>query len=344
MKTTLGELAALVGGKVEGDPGLEISGVAALEEAQSGQITFLARRKYLPLLSRSGAAAVVVEPGIAVDRPAVLVPDPYLAFSKILAFFHPSGPARSGVDPRALVEEGAVLEGEVAVYPFAWVGKGARLGAGVILHSGVAVGEGVVIGRDSVIHSNASLYPGVVIGERVVIHSGAVLGSDGFGYVRDAEGRQRKIPQVGRVIVEDEVEIGANVCIDRATLGTTIIGRGTKIDNLVQIAHNVKVGENSVLVAQVGVSGSVTIGSGVTVAGQVGFADHVTVGDGSIIGAQAGVAKDVEPGTVLMGTPAIPHTLWRRAQACVARLPEWARKLQEFEKRLGRLERRREKE
>ncbi|MBI3015884.1 MAG: UDP-3-O-(3-hydroxymyristoyl)glucosamine N-acyltransferase [Candidatus Tectomicrobia bacterium] len=344
MKATLAQLAALVGGTVQGDPELELSGVAALEDARAGEITFVARKKYLPLLSRSAASAVIIEPGLSVDRPALVVSNAYLAFSKILAHFHPPAAPRTGVDPRAFVEEGVVLEGEVSIYPFAWVGKGARLGAGVILHAGVAVGEGVTIGRDTVIHCNVSIYPGVTIGQRVIIHSGAVLGSDGFGFVPAEGGRHQKIPQVGGVVIEDDVEIGANVCIDRATLGVTRVGRGTKIDNLVQIAHNVKVGEDSIIVALAGISGSVTIGKGVTIAGQAGLGDHITVGDGSTIAGQSGVAKDVEPGSVLTGTPAIPHVLWRRVQACVPQLPEMVRKLQNLDKRLRQLEQQKEKD
>ena len=344
VKATLAQLAALIGGTVQGNPDLEISGVAALEDAQAGQITFLARRKYLSLLARSKASAVVVGSDVTVDRPSLRVSNPYLALSKLLAYFHPPAAPRMGVDAKAFVEEGVVLEGDVSIAPFVWVGKGSRLGAGVTLHAGVSVGEGVTIGRDTILHSNVSIYPGVTIGQRVIVHSGAVLGSDGFGFVRDEGGRHRKIPQVGRVVIEDDVEIGANVCIDRATLGITVIERGTKIDNLVQIAHNVKIGEDSIIVAQVGISGSVTIGKRVTIAGQAGLADHLTVGDGSTIGGGSGVAKDVNPGEVLMGAPAIPHTLWRRVQACVPQLPEMVRKLQNIEKRLRQLEQQKEKD
>jgi UDP-3-O-[3-hydroxymyristoyl] glucosamine N-acyltransferase len=226
----------------------------------------------------------------------------------------------------------------VTLCPFVTLSDDVTIGDRVVLHPGVFVGIGASIGDDTVLHANVTVYDRVTIGQRVIIHAGAVLGADGFGYVQDPDGHHHKIPQVGGVRVEDDVEIGANVCIDRATLGETLIRRGTKIDNLVHIAHNVEVGEDNLLLAQVGISGSCRLGTHVTLAGQVGLIDHVHIGDHATVIAQAGIAKGVEPGAVMAGTPAIPHTLWRRVQAATPRLPELLRTVAALERRIAALE------
>jgi UDP-3-O-[3-hydroxymyristoyl] glucosamine N-acyltransferase len=225
------------------------------------------------------------------------------------------------------------MEDDVSIHPHACINSNAVLGSRVTVSSGVFIGEGVSIGDDSFIYPNVTIRENVTIGKKVIVHSGTVIGSDGYGYVPE-KGRHYKIPQIGSVIIEDEVEIGANVCIDRGTVGNTIIGWGTKIDNLVQIGHNVKIGKSCIIVSQVGISGSVEIGDGVILAGQVGIRDHIKVGNKAIVGAQSGIGSDIPEGQVYSGSPAIPHKTWLRAQSIYSKLPEYVRRLQEMERKL----------
>ena len=247
MQKKLKELAEWVGGTVIGDEEVEISGVGPIEEAKRGEITFIANPKYLPKLNETGASAVIVSPEVTSAEKALLsVKNPYLAFAKILALFSDKPYRARGVDPQAWVSPTAQLGKDLTVFPFVYIGDRCRIGDRVTLHPGVYVGEDSSVGEDSILHANVSVYPGMVIGRRVILHSGVVVGSDGFGYAK--EGRKNfKIPQVGKVEIEDDVEIGSNTSIDRGALGNTIIGRGAKIDNLVQVAHNVVVGEDSVI-------------------------------------------------------------------------------------------------
>jgi UDP-3-O-[3-hydroxymyristoyl] glucosamine N-acyltransferase len=335
---TLGELAVLVGGSVEGDPTLVIIGVAGLQDARVGEITFVAQPKYLRLLKTAKASAVILDRTMPADRPAIRVDQPYRAFATLLTLFHPRPRPRPGIVEPGVRGEGVCLGQDVTLWPFVTLSDDVTIGDRVVLYPGVFVGPGSSIGDDSVLYANVTLYDHVTVGRRVVIHAGAVLGADGFGYVPGADGHHQKIPQVGGVRVEDDVEIGANVCIDRATLGETRIRRGTKIDNLVHIAHNVEVGEDNLLLAQVGISGSCHLGTQVTLAGQVGVSDHVRIGDHATVIAQAGIARDVEPRTVMSGTPALPHNLWRRVQAAIPRLPELLRTIATLERRLAALE------
>ncbi len=334
------EVAERLSCRLEGDAGAEITGICGLEEAGPGDLALVAEARYLPRLAESRAAAVILAEGLpAVDRPALRAANPHLAFARALQLFHPSAVPPPGVHPTAVVAAAARIDKRAWVGPLCVVGGGAEVGAGSVLEGQVWVGAGVRIGRECWIFPQVTLREGTRLGDRVRIHSGTVLGADGFGYVRD--GRQHvKIPQVGGVVVEDDVEIGANVTVDRATLGETRIGRGTKIDNLVQIAHNVRVGQDSIIVAQVGISGSTRIGSGVTLAGQVGIVDHVSIGDNVIVGAQSGVSKDIPEGSVVLGSPAMPHTEFKRQLAALARLPLLRRALQTLEERLAALERR----
>lgn len=334
----LGELAERLGCRLEGDGGLEIRGVRGLEDAGPQDLTFVAQERYLSRLARSTAAAVILAEGWpAVDRPALRSPNPTLAFARALSLFHPPRVSAPGIHPTAVVAPDARVAPTASVGPLTVVGPGAEVGADTILEAHVAVGAGVCIGQGCRIFPQVTLRDGVVLGDRVTVHSGTVIGADGFGYARDGH-RYVKIPQVGRVVIEDDVEIGANVTIDRATLGETRIGRGTKIDNLVQIGHNVRVGADTVIVAQVGISGSARIGSRVTLAGQVGVVDHVEIGDDVIVGAQSGVTKDIPPGSVVLGSPAIPHADFKRRVATVARLPEMRKVLRALEERLAALE------
>ncbi|MHB8766240.1 MAG: UDP-3-O-(3-hydroxymyristoyl)glucosamine N-acyltransferase, partial [Deferrisomatales bacterium] len=291
----LAELAERLGAELRGDPEVEVSSVATLAEAGPEQVSFLANAKYRPQLRTSRAGAVIVGPADADPGRACLVStNPYLAFARAVTLLHPEAHPRRGVAPGAHVHPGAQLGEGVSALAGSAVDEGAEVGANTVLYPGVYVGCGARIGRDCVLHANAVVREGCVLGDRVILQPGAVVGSDGFGYARDGA-RQVKIPQVGIVVLEDDVEVGAGSTIDRAALGETRIGRGTKIDNLVQVGHNVRVGEDCLLVAQVGVSGSTRIGDRVVLAGQVGVVGHITVGDGSVVGAQSGVGSDLPP-------------------------------------------------
>jgi UDP-3-O-[3-hydroxymyristoyl] glucosamine N-acyltransferase len=335
---TLGELAALVGGSVEGDPALVITGVAGLQEAQPGEITFVAQQKYLRALKTAKASAVILDRMMPADRPAIRVDQPYRAFVTLLTCFYSRPRPHAGIRAPVAIGEHVHLGQEVTLLPFVTLSDDVTIGDHVVLYPGVFVGPGSSIGDDSVLYANVSIYDRVTIGRQVIIHAGAVIGADGFGYVLGPDGHHLKIPQVGGVRIEDDVEIGANVCIDRATLGETLIHRGTKIDNLVHIAHNVEVGEDNLLLAQVGISGSCHLGTHVTLAGQVGVIDHVHIGDHATVIAQAGIAQDVEPQAIMAGSVAMPHPVWRRVQAATPRLPELLRTVAALERRIAALE------
>jgi UDP-3-O-[3-hydroxymyristoyl] glucosamine N-acyltransferase len=338
MKKRLKELAEWVDGTVVGDGEIEISGVAAIEEAQAGEITFIANPKYLPKLSETQASAIIVSKEvIQADRPLLCVANPYLAFAKILILFSHKPYQPKGIDSNTWISPTAKLGRDLTLYPFVYIGDGCSVGDRVTLYPGVYVGENSTIGEDSILYSNVSIYSETSIGKRVILHSGVVVGSDGFGYVKEGK-KNVKIPQVGRVEIEDDVEIGANTTIDRATFGKTIIQRGVKIDNLVQVAHNVVIGEDSILCAQVGISGSTKIGSNVTLAGQVGVVDHTEIGDNVMVGAQAGVTHRLPPNQGYVGSPALPHREFLRANAVFSKLPEMRKTLIEIEKRIKKIE------
>lgn len=339
MTATLGELAALVGGEVIGDPSLEIEGISSLELAGPRQITFVAHARHAARLKECRAAAVVVaNPEIGGDRPKLVVSNPYLAYAKIASFLNPVSHPRLGVSPHAFVHPEATIGAEVTIHPLVWVDRGAEIGDRATLYPGVCIAEGCVIGEDSVLYPGVVLYPRTRLGKRVIVHSGAVIGSDGFGFVREGQ-RAVKIPQLGIVTIEDDVEIGANDTIDRASFGSTTIKRGVKTDNLVQVGHNVVIGEDSLLAGQVGIAGSTELGRGVTLAGQVGVANGLRIGDGAIVGSKSGVAQDVPPGSVISGIPAIPHKTWLRNAQITQRLPDLVKRLRALEKRVEELER-----
>jgi len=334
----LGELAERLGCRLEGDGGVEIDGVRSLEDAGPRDLTFVTEARHLPRLETSRAGAVILTESLpGPNRPALRTPNPHLALARALGVFHRPLPGVPGIHPTAVVSADVRVHGTASVGPLCVLAPGVEIGAGTILDAQVFVGGNVRVGRDCRLFPQVTLREGTELGDRVVVHSGTVIGADGFGYARDGV-RYVKIPQIGRVVLEDDVEIGANVAIDRATLGTTRIGRGTKIDNLVQIAHNVQVGEDSVIVAQVGISGSSRIGSRVTLAGQVGVTDHVQIGDNAVVGAQAGVSKDVPEGAIVLGAPAVPHLEFKRQLAATARLPQLGKTLRAMEARLRALE------
>jgi len=337
---SLGELARLVGGDLEGDPSLEVRGFASLESATSGDLSFVVGERNLPAAMQSAAGALLAPPGLDLaGRPAIRVAQPYAAVAAIVRVFFPEPVLAPGIHPTAHVADSARVSPGATVGAFAVVGERSTIEDGAVLHPHVFVGVDCRVGEQSVVHPHVVLRANVSLGRRVIVHPGSVLGADGFGYVFDGQAH-RKIPQVGRVVIEDDVEIGANVAVDRATLGETVIGRGTKIDNLVQIGHNTVVGANTIIVAQVGIAGSCRIGHGVVMAGQVGIADHITVGDGARLGSQAGVHRDVPAGAGMIGTPAIEGERGLRALAAIGRLPELLKDVRALSRRLEALERR----
>jgi UDP-3-O-[3-hydroxymyristoyl] glucosamine N-acyltransferase len=338
MEKILSELAQLVGGEVIGDGGVKIVGVAPIEEARKGEITFIAHPRYLPKLSQTEASAVIVSPKVGeAEKPLLRVANPYLAFAKILGIYAHRPHEPRGVDQGAWVSPTVKLGEGVSVYPFVYIGDHAEIGDRVILFPGVFVGDKTILGDDTLIYPNVSIYEGCRIGKRVILHSGVVIGSDGFGFARDGK-RSVKIPQVGIVEIGDDVEIGANTTVDRAAMGKTVIKRGVKIDNLVQVAHSVTIGEDSIIVAQVGIAGSTKIGSNVILAGQVGVADHTEIGDNVMVGPQSGVTKDIPPNQVVTGTPHLPHKQWLRVATTVPKLPEMWRRIDRLEAKMRDLE------
>jgi UDP-3-O-[3-hydroxymyristoyl] glucosamine N-acyltransferase len=338
---SLAEIADRIGGVVEGgDAELRISGVKSLEEAREGDITLVTTRAHVSVLERTCASAAVAPAGLRLaDRPIVRVAEPRLAFARLLEMFHCSQERHvTGVDPRAFIDPSARIGRQVSIAAGAYVAHDVEIGDRVDIYPGVYLGDGVRVGDDCILFANVTIYPGTVIGKRVRIHGGVVLGSDGFGYARGPSGEHYKIPQVGGVEIGDDVEIGANTAVDRATLSVTRIGKGTKIDNLVQIAHNVTVGEHVCIVAQSGIAGSSRIGDRAVLAAAAGVIDHVSVGEGAQVAAQAGVTKDVAPWTSVGGTPAIPLHQAVRAYSMIQMLPEFRRKLKELEERCARIE------
>jgi UDP-3-O-[3-hydroxymyristoyl] glucosamine N-acyltransferase len=333
----LRELAARLGLPLRGDGGVDVERVAPIEEAGPGSITFVSGRRYAAHLATTKASAVIVSPETETMLPSLLADNPYLAFARAVGVLHPQPAPRAGVHPAAHVDPTASLGEGVHVGAFAVLGPGARIGPRTVVHAHVVVYEGASVGADCVLHSGVHLRERCRLGDRVVVQNGAVIGGDGFGFAKDAEGRYHKIPQVGIVVVEDDVEIGALTAIDRAALGETRIGRGTKLDNLVQVGHSVRIGSDTVLAGQAGVAGSTTIGDRVTLAGQVGVAGHITIGDGVVATAQTGIPNDVPAGTVISGYPAIENRSWLKSSAVFARLPELQKRLRELEKRVEEL-------
>ena len=333
----LRELAERLGCELRGDGAVEVTGVAGIEEAGPGDLTFLANRRYAPHLATTKAAAVIVAPAQEAPLPSLVSGNPYLTFARAVALVRPGPRLAPGVDPSARVDPSAELGPEVHVGALAVVGPGVRIGARSAVHPHVVLSEGVEVGEDCVLHSAVQVREGCRLGNRVIVQNGAVIGADGFGFARDGDGRYHKFPQVGIVVIEDDVEIGALTAIDRAALGETRIGRGCKLDNLVQVGHSVTVGEDTVLAGQVGIAGSSNVGKGVTLAGQVGVAGHLTIGDGAIATAQTGIPSSIEKGAVVSGYPAIDNRSWLRSSAVFAKLPDLQRRVRELERRLESL-------
>ena len=338
MRTTLGKLAAEVGGELVGPADLEITGVNTIEAAGPGEITFLSNPRYRSKVSSTGAGAILISPGVDTGGvPRIEVANPYLAMARMVAAHFPPPEVEPGVDPGAQVHPSAEVDAGARVFGLAYVGAGASVGRGTVLYPGVYVGAGARVGSDCVLYPNVSLMDGCRLGDRVILHSGVVVGGDGFGFAPDGE-LWFKINQTGMAEIEDDVELGANTCIDRPAFGRTLIRRGVKMDNLIQIGHSVEVGENSLIVGQSGVAGSTVIGRHVTLAAGAGITGHVHIGDGATIGPRCNIAEDVGPGEVLIGYRAQPVREGLRTYTALPRLPEYVRRIRALEKKVEELE------
>jgi UDP-3-O-[3-hydroxymyristoyl] glucosamine N-acyltransferase len=328
----LSDLAARIGAVLQG-PDSEVHGMAPVEEAGPGQVTFLTNPKYAAKARETKATAVIAkEPIPGAGSAFLLSPNPYYSFACALELFHPPARPAPGISPMASVHPGATLGKDVSIGPFVVVEDGAVVGDRVSLSAGAYVGKGAIVGEETLLYPHVTLYDGVRVGSRVILHAGCVVGSDGFGFAPSAEG-YRKIPQVGIVEIEDDVEIGANTTIDRAAMGVTRICRGTKLDNLIQVGHNVIIGEDTVIAAQAGISGSCRVGNRVMIGGQAGLAGHLEIGDGVMLGAKTGVAGSLHKSesTVWSGIPAMPHKTWLRMVTMLPSLPELFRRVKRLE-------------
>lgn len=338
MKKTLGEIAALVGGRLSGDAALFISGVTNIENAGPEDITF-AVEPHLAEAAASRAAAVILPvTAAAFPKPAVYVEDPRAAFALLLEAFTPPLQFPPGVSDFAYLGPDVRIGAGVTIMPFAVVDAHAVLGDGVVLYPHTYVGQYAEIGDDTTLYSNVTVREHCRLGRRVIVHSSAVIGSDGFGFTTSKDHVHTKVPQVGNVVIEDDVEIGAHVGIDRATAGSTVIGRGTKVDNLVHIGHNCRIGANALIVAQTGISGSTVVGDNVTFGGQVGTVGHIHIGGNSVYAARSGITNDMPEGVFCAGFPTQPHQEWLRTQAALKKLPELLKRVKELEKKAARYE------
>ncbi|MGE0449226.1 MAG: UDP-3-O-(3-hydroxymyristoyl)glucosamine N-acyltransferase [Vicinamibacterales bacterium] len=335
------ELADRLGCRLEGDGELDIVRVAGIEHAGPGDLSFIANPKYAGRLSTTRATAVIVGNDVIVEAggPALLrCAHPYLAFAEALDLLAVEESQAPGIAPSAVVAESARLGADVSIGALAVVGEGAVIGSRTVVHPGAIIGPGAEIGEDCVLHARVSIRERVRLGHRVVVQDGAVIGSDGFGFVKLRDGTHRKIPQHADVVIEDDVEIGANTTIDRPAVGETRVQAGTKIDNLVQIAHGTRIGRRVLFAAQVGIAGSTVVEDDVTLAGQVGVAGHITIGKGVVATAQTGIPNSVEPGTMVSGYPAIPNRDWLKASAVFRHLPALRKRVAELEQRIAELE------
>jgi len=333
----LSELAKLTGARIEGSTDdIEITGAAGLDEATEGHVTFLSNPRYTPRVNTTRASAVYLSEDAQTERQISIlrVKDPYLAYTRALRVFYPEPELEPFIHPSAVIDPTARIAARVAIGACSVIGRNVFVGDDVCIHPNVTVYQDVTIGRGSVIHSGVAIRERTVIGERVVIHNNSVIGCDGFGYAKDEQKRWLKIPQAGRVVIEDDVEIGAATTIDRASVGESRIGRGSKVDNLVQIGHSCTVGEDSLLCAQVGLAGSSHIGSRVILAGQAGVAGHLTIGDDVVLTAKSATSHDIPAGKVISGIPAFDNKDWLRSTAAFRRLGEMQRTVRELQRRM----------
>lgn len=340
-RKTINELADHVGGRVRGDGDISIERVASLADAGIGDIAFLEDVKLIDAAMRSNASCLLVPDSVdeVAKKSIIQVAHPKLAFAMIAELLHPPRVCEPGIHPTAVVCESASVDDTAFIGPHALIGEHAKIGAGTQIHHGAHIGDNVVVGRNCIIHPNVTLYSGTTIRDRVILHASVVIGADGFGYVADEKNSLHKFPQIGTVVIEDEVEIGAGSCVDRGALGETRIGRGTKIDNMVQVAHNVRIGERVIIAAQTGISGSTIIEDDAVIGGQVGLGDHAHVQSGAIIGSKAGIlpGKIVRKG-VWWGIPVQPLAEYKRLNAHMHRLPQLREELKELQRRIKELE------
>lgn len=343
MTFTAAQIALLINGKVEGDASASAGSFGKIEEAQRGQLAFLANPKYEEHLYTTGASVVIVNETLELKQPVqatlIRVPDAYTAFATLLHKYQEMMTQQlQGIQQPVFIHESAKIGNNVFVAAFTYISQGAQVGNNVKLFAGVFLGNNVKVGDNTILHPGVKVYNDCVIGSNVTIHAGTVIGADGFGYAPQADGSYKKVPQIGNVIVEDCVEIGANTTIDRATIGSTIIRAGARLDNLIQVAHNVEIGSNTVIAAQAGVSGSTKIGNNVMIGGQAGIVGHIQIADGSKINAQSGVSKSIKtPNTAVTGTPAFDYTAALRSQALSRNLPEMEKRISELEKLVQQL-------
>lgn len=336
---SLSELAEILGTTVRGDPAIRVRGVNSLEEALPDELSFITDVRYKPLLSKCRAAAIIVSPALAdLDFPLLVAERPYVVFARAAQLFAEPPFLAPGVHPGAYIGPNVHLGEGVSVGPQAHIGEDCVIGPGTRIHGSAHLGSGVRVGENCMIYPGAVILDRCLLGNRVTVHSGTVVGSDGFGYAQDEKGRHVKIPQTGIVQIDDDVEIGANCTVDRATFGRTWIRMGAKIDNQVQIAHNVVIGEHAILVAQVGISGSTTLGSHVVLAGQVGVAGHIEIGDRARVGAKSGVHHSVGAGEDILGIPGVPAREWKRTYANIQRLARFREELRLLVEKVQRIE------
>lgn len=338
MAYTVAQIAKLIDGEILGNPEVLLTGFASVDNAKEGDLTFAEKEQFFQQAESGGASAILVDKDFKSDKKTLIkVKNVRVAYAKVVPIFYPEKKPNPGIHPSAVVSNTAVIDPSAFIGAFCVIGENVKISRGAILHSNIYVGDGTIIDEESEIFPNVTIYHRVKIGKRVRIHSGSVIGSDGFGYVFDGS-KHLKIPQVGDVVIEDDVELGANVTVDRGALGSTIIKKGTKIDNLVQIAHNVEIGEHCILVAQVGIAGSSKLGNYVTLAGQVGIAGHLNIGDGAILMAKSGLMHNVPAGEKWMGIPAQPDKQMKRILISMQKLPEYLQRIAELEKKVKELE------
>ena len=334
----LRELASRLGCECRGDGGVEVQRMAGIESAGPGDLTFVANRKYVSKLAGTRASAVIVAPDVKTTLPRLISKNPYLTYAQATALLHPEERPAAGVHPTASVDPTAALGEGVHLGAYAVVGARARIGPRSVIHPHVVVYPDVVIGGECMIHSSVQIRERCRLGDRVIVQNGVIIGGDGFGFAKDDAGHYHKIPQVGIVVIEDDVEIGALTAIDRAAMSETRIGRGTKIDNLVQVGHSVTIGSDTVIAGQTGIAGSSKIGNGVTLAGQVGVVGHIKIADGAIVTAQSGIPGDLPPGALVSGSPAIDNRAWLKSISVFGKLPELQRRVRELERRIEELQ------
>ena len=338
MEFSAQQIAMLLGGKITGDANRKVSDVGPIESAHEGQLSFLCDAKYLPHLPQTGASVVLMTESIAFDGETnatlIRVENARAAMGQLLSLVAKAmNPAKQGVEQPSFVSEGVAIPEDAYIGAFAYIGKNVQLGKGVQIYPHTYIGDNVKIGDNTILYSGVKVYYNCIIGKDCILHAGVVVGSDGFGFEPDAKGVNQKLPQIGNVIIEDDVEIGANTTIDRAMMGATIIRRNAKLDNLVQVAHNVEIGESTFMCAQVGVAGSTKVGGHCILAGQVGVAGHITIADNCVFGAQSGIANNVKKPGMYQGSPIIDAMNWRRSVVGFKQLPELMKKIQELEKK-----------